>query len=76
MNTLAPIGRLLIIAGFILVIGGIFIAYGPRVPLIGRLPGDIYIKKGNFHFYFPVTSSIIISVIVTLVFLLISKITR
>lgn len=73
MNTLAPLGKFLLIAGIILAIIGIIIAYGPMIPFIGRLPGDIYIKRENFSFYFPITSSIIISIILTLIFFLISR---
>ena len=73
MNTLAPVGKILLIAGIILVIIGIVIAYGPGIPFIGRLPGDIYVKRDNFSFYFPITSSIIISIILTLIFSLIRR---
>lgn len=73
MNTLAPLGKFLLIAGIILVIVGIIIVYGPGIPFIGRLPGDIYIKRDNFSFYFPFTSSIIVSIILTLIFFLIRR---
>ncbi|MEW5804268.1 MAG: DUF2905 domain-containing protein [bacterium] len=52
---------------------GIIAIYGPKIPYIGRLPGDIYIKRDNFRFYFPITSSIVISIILTLIFFLISR---
>ena len=58
-------GRLLIILGLILVAVGLLINAG--LP-IGRLPGDISIKRGNFSFYFPLTTSIAVSVLLTLVF--------
>ncbi|MCL6582213.1 MAG: DUF2905 domain-containing protein [bacterium] len=76
MNTLTPIGRLLIISGIILVIIGLLTIYGSRIPFIGRLPGDIYIKRDNFTFYFPLASSIVVSIILTLILFLISKFTR
>lgn len=61
------IGKLLIIAGLVLVIIGVLFIFARFIP-IGRLPGDIYIKKDNFSFYFPLTTSIIISIILTLIF--------
>lgn len=59
-------GRTLVIIGlFLLVIGGILII-GQKFGL-GKLPGDIYIKKGNFTFFFPVVTCIIISLILTII---------
>ena len=46
--------KLFIIGGIILVIVGIYISYGPSIPFLGKLPGDIYIKRDNFTFYFPI----------------------
>lgn len=59
-------GRTLVIIGlFLLVIGGILII-GQKFGF-GKLPGDIYIKKGNFTFFFPVVTCIIISLILTII---------
>ena len=58
-------GKLLLIAG--LVISGIGLLVMLGVPL-GRLPGDFAVKRGNFAFYFPLTTSIILSILLTLVF--------
>ncbi|MFH1783124.1 MAG: DUF2905 domain-containing protein [Candidatus Omnitrophota bacterium] len=44
-----------------------------KIPWLGRLPGDILIKKDNFTFYFPLTTSILISVILTLIFIFIGR---
>lgn len=66
-------GKLLIIAGIIFIIAGLFISYGPKVPFFGKLPGDIRIEKENFRFYFPITTSILISVIVSLLILLYNR---
>ena len=70
-----PLGKLFILAGIFFVIVGVFLTLGTRISLgrIGKLPGDIYIKKDNFSFYFPLTTSIIISVLLTLVLSLISR---
>jgi hypothetical protein len=56
-------GRLLIVVG--LVIGAVGVVISLGVPL-GRLPGDITVRRGSFSFYFPVVSSLIVSVLLTL----------
>jgi hypothetical protein len=61
------IGKLLIIAGIIIVIAGILFLLGDKIPFIGKLPGDIFIKKKNFTFYFPIVTSILLSIIISLV---------
>jgi hypothetical protein len=68
------IARYLIIGGIILILigGGIYLASKFGIPL-GRLPGDIRIEGENGSFYFPVTTSILISVILTIVLNLISR---
>lgn len=63
-----PIAKLLIIAGLIMVIIGLFWQFGWRFFPAGRLPGDIIIDKGNFKFYFPIVTSIVASIILTLLF--------
>lgn len=60
------IGKVILSLGIGLTIFGIVIMIGERFGL-GKLPGDIFIKKGNFTFFFPVVSSIIISLLLTLV---------
>ena len=62
-------GKILIISGIILIIAGVFFLFGKNIPL-GRLPGDISVQKDNFSFYFPITTSIIISIILSLIFFL------
>ena len=73
MNPLSHIGKLLIIAGLVIAGIGILLALGPKIPWLGRLPGDIMIEKRNFKFYFPITTSIIISIILTLLLYLLRK---
>jgi len=58
-------GKILITFGIILVIVGLIFTIGEKFG-IGRLFGDIYYKKDNFTFYFPITTSIIISIILTI----------
>lgn len=61
-------GRPLIALGIMLVLAGLAIELGPRLPFrIGRLPGDIYIHGKNTTFYFPIVTCILVSVVLTLV---------
>jgi len=71
MNPVA-MGKLLIIAGLVLIVIGALFVFSKFIP-IGRLPGDIYIKKGDFSFYFPLVTSIVISIILTLISLFLGK---
>ncbi len=61
-------GKTLIILGIILVCIGIFLNLFGKIPYFGKLPGDIYIKKDNFSFYFPITTCIIISIVLSIIF--------
>lgn len=64
------IGKSLIIFGIVLIIIGIFFTLFGKIPWFGHLPGDIVIQKKNFTFYFPITTCILISVIVSFIFFL------
>lgn len=72
-NSLNAFGRLLIISGLLLIIIGIFLKWGGKIPWLGRLPGDILIRRGNFTFYFPLATCIILSIILSLIFALFSR---
>jgi hypothetical protein len=61
-------GRSLIYIGIVLVILGLLFSLGGRIPWLGHLPGDIYVQRGRFTFYFPVTTCLLISIIMTLIF--------
>ena len=65
-------GKIFIFFGLILIIVGLAFILLPKlnIPYIGKLPGDIYIKKENFVFYFPLTTCILISIILTFLFIL------
>ncbi len=70
---ISGIGKTLILIGILFIIcGGIFLL-AQKIPWIGRLPGDIYIKRENSSLYFPITTCIIISIIVSLVTLLLGR---
>ncbi len=66
-------GVLFIVIGVIFLIVGVIIYYFKGIPFLGKLPGDFSFKKGNFSFYFPLASSIIISIILSLILYLISR---
>lgn len=67
MNSLDAIGKMLIFFGlFMVAIGAVLMAVG-KIGGLGRLPGDIFIQKGNFTVYFPVVTMIIISVVLSLI---------
>jgi hypothetical protein len=61
------IRRILLVAGAILLIAGLLWPFIGRLGL-GRLPGDIVIERQNFRFYFPLVSSLVVSVVLTLLF--------
>ena len=67
-------GKILVIAGMILVIAGLIIWFlGDKLNWLGHLPGDIRIERENIRFYFPVTTMIVVSVILSLLLWLIRK---
>ena len=70
-----PLGRFFIILGLLLVVLGLIVTYSDLSSFLrlGRLPGDIHIKRGNFNFYFPVTTCILLSIILTLMLYLFRK---
>jgi hypothetical protein len=61
------IGRALIYLGIFLIVVGLIFSFGGRLSWLGHLPGDIYIQRERFTFYFPLTTCILISLIITLV---------
>ncbi|HAU31320.1 MAG: Uncharacterized protein XD78_1211 [Desulfotomaculum sp. 46_296] len=62
------IGRLLLTAGFLLILlGGLLIALSKiKFINLGRLPGDIFIQKGNYSFYFPIITCLLLSILLTI----------
>lgn len=63
---LGGLGKLLVIAGAVLVVLGVVLLLSGRIPWLGRLPGDIVVRRENFTFYFPLATSLLISVILSL----------
>lgn len=75
-----PLGKILMLFGLVIFILGVILLIADKVsgkiPFIGKLPGDILIQRRNFTFYFPLTTSILISVILTLLLWILSFIVR
>jgi len=65
MTEMGTLGKLLIFAGILLVALGVFFTFGWKYLPLGRLPGDIGIRKGDFTFIFPVATCILISLLLT-----------
>jgi H+/Cl- antiporter ClcA len=67
-------GKILIVAGIVLVVAGlIFYFAGDKLNWFGHLPGDIRVEKGNSRFYFPVTTMIILSALLSLIMWIIRR---
>lgn len=63
---LAPFGRLLFAVGALLAVAGLVLMFAGRIPGLGRLPGDIIIQRGNFTFYAPLATMLLLSIILSL----------
>jgi DUF2905 family protein len=72
-----PLGKMLLLFGVLMVLlGSVLLVAGHfsgKVPWLGRLPGDIHIERGNWTFYFPLATCLIISVVLTLLFSLFGR---
>jgi hypothetical protein len=67
-------GRLLIAIGVLIAVTGLLLAFGSRLPFkLGRLPLDFQYQRDNFRFYFPLGTSILISIVLSIVFALFSR---
>lgn len=66
-------GKGLIVIGAILILAGLLITYFDKVPWLGKLPGDIFIDRGNFKLYFPIATSLLLSILLTLILYLIRR---
>jgi len=70
---LDDLGKVLIGFGLLIVILGVVMLVAGRVPWLGRLPGDIYIRRGDWAFYFPLATSLVVSVLLTLIFWVLNR---
>lgn len=65
---MSDLGKWLIVLGIVLVVVGALLQLTGKMPWLGRLPGDIRIERENFSFYFPIATSILISIVLSLLF--------
>ena len=69
LDPLREMGKLLLIFGLVLAAVGLLLTLGPKLPFrIGRLPGDIILKRDHFTFYFPLATGLLLSVVVSFLF--------
>ncbi|MCB9264637.1 MAG: DUF2905 domain-containing protein [Lewinellaceae bacterium] len=74
MDFNSSLGKLLIMGGLILLVAGLVVFFlGDKLSWLGRLPGDIRIERDNFRFYFPLTTMILLSLLLTIVINLIRR---
>lgn len=70
---MSDFSKTLIFFGFVLIGVGLFASLAGKIPWIGKLPGDIYLRKGAFTFYFPLATCLVLSLVLTLIFNLFGK---
>ncbi|HXC93739.1 MAG TPA: DUF2905 domain-containing protein [Geobacteraceae bacterium] len=70
---MSDLGRSLLILGCIIAFAGAVLMFSGKLPWLGKLPGDIYVKKENFAVFFPITTCILVSLIISLILWLIRK---
>jgi hypothetical protein len=61
------VGKVLVLAGVFLILVGLLFMFWERIPLLGKLPGDLVVQKGSFRVFIPVVTCIVISVVLTIV---------
>jgi hypothetical protein len=70
---MSSLGKSLILIGLVIALIGVVLNFAGRIPWLGRLPGDIYLKRENFTFYFPLATSIVISLLLSFILWLFRK---
>lgn len=66
------VGKMLMVAGLMIVLVGLALTFFDKIPFLGKLPGDISIKKENIQVYIPITTSILLSVLLSVILWLVS----
>jgi len=69
----SDVGKVLVAFGLLIALAGVVLMLVGRVPWLGRLPGDIHIERGNFSFYFPLATSLLLSVVLTLLLYIVGR---
>jgi len=67
MSPLQEFGKSLIILGAVIVVVGLLLMLAPKIPWLGRLPGDILVKKEHYSYYFPLGTCLLISIVLSLI---------
>lgn len=70
---MSAMGKWLIVTGLVIAALGVVVTFAGKIPWLGRLPGDIYIKRGNFSFYFPLATCILVSALISFILWLLRK---
>jgi hypothetical protein len=73
VSPINDIARMLVVFGLLIALVGVALMLVGRVPWLGRLPGDIHIERGNWTFYFPLATSLLLSVVLTLILWLLGR---
>jgi hypothetical protein len=73
---LQGVGKILILGGAFLIFLGLLLFFWQRIPFLGKLPGDIFLHKGSFQFFFPIVTCIIISIVLTIILNLVFRLFR
>jgi hypothetical protein len=66
ITMLPQLGKILILFGALIIIAGVILLFADRIPFLGKLPGDIVYRKGNFTLYVPIVTMLVISVLLTI----------
>jgi Protein of unknown function (DUF2905) len=69
----SDVGKTLVALGLLLALAGVVLMLVGRVPWLGRLPGDIHFQRGNFSFYFPLATSLLLSLVLTLLLYIVGR---
>jgi Protein of unknown function (DUF2905) len=67
MSSFSDLGRILLILGVSIAVVGLILVFAGRIPMLGRLPGDVFIRRGNVSFFFPIVTCIVGSIVLTVV---------
>ena len=70
---MSDVGKTLVVLGLFIALVGVVLTFVGRVPWLGRLPGDISVQRGNWSLYFPLATSLVLSVVLSLVFYLLGR---
>jgi len=68
-----PFGKIFVITGIVIVIVGLLLMFSDKIPFLGKLPGDITIKRENYTVYIPIATSIIISILISLILYFVTR---